>query len=199
MADLVAMMRAWRCRHLAAALVDYSEGVLGPADRERVERHIARCAGCAEAVAALRDLPVLLSRDAVRRDEAFWATQRQQVMERIDAPPHDARRPLPGFDWRLALPVAAAAVIALAGYLSLRAPAKPSEVLLNTLAAEDVAVLVEVADDIVPAQELLLDSEVGSRAALPGALDAGWIRDDEAPTWADLDDEDLEALQGMTG
>jgi hypothetical protein len=102
------------------------------------------------------------------------------------------------FDWRMALPVVTAAIIAVAGYLSLRPPA-PGEVALDALSAEDLAALVEVARNIVPEPELLPDAYGGWRAAFGGALEAGWIRADGPPGWGDLDRDDLEGLREIVG
>lgn len=204
MADVGTMMRAWRCRRLAPALVDYADGALTPAARARVEHHLAGCARCAETVAALSEVPAALREPAPARDDAFWAAQRQRVMQAIDSGerPAPARAPLVGFDWRLALPVAAAAAIALAGYLSLRAPQTPGEVALDALPPEDLAALVEVAGGLIgPQQELLLDIHT-SGGAVSGAAEAGWIRADDLPVptgWSELDDDDCDTLTLMIG
>jgi anti-sigma factor RsiW len=116
MADVGTMIRARRCRRLAAALVDYAAGESAPAERRRIERHVAECGRCAATVAALADLPAVLRSAAPARDEAFWRAQRTRVMRAIDSGARRRERPLPvGFDWRLALPLAAAVAIALAG------------------------------------------------------------------------------------
>jgi anti-sigma factor RsiW len=190
------MIRHWRCRQLAAALVDYADGVLASAERERVERHLAQCADCSAAVAALREAPALLRRDSEAANDAFWDAQRERIMQQIDAPPPRTREPQRGFDWRLALPVAAAAVIALAGYLSLRPPSAPGAAVLDTLSPDDLVALVEVAGSIVPAQDMLPDSALSAQAALDGALDAGWIRTDDAG-WDD--DNDSQEGPGTPG
>lgn len=201
MADFGAMIRAWRCRRLAVALVDYSEGVLAAAERGRVERHVAGCVRCAATLAALSAVPAVLRPAAAARDDAFWAAQRRQVMQAIRAPvaeeeEYSAQR---GFDWRLAMPVAVAAVVALAGYLSLRPPSVPGEVVLDALSPEDLTALTEVSGGIVATQDLVPEVAVEAGDALDGAVEAGWIRVEPAPAWADLDDEDLEALKGITG
>jgi anti-sigma factor RsiW len=202
MADLGAVIRAWRCRRLAAALVDYSDGTLAAGGRARVERHLAGCARCAEAVAALSDVPAALRATAPLRDDAFWAAQRRRVMHALrdgDAPP--ARAPLRALDWRLALPVVAAAAIAVAGYVSLRPPSAPGAVALDTLPPEDLAALVEVAGGLVAPHDLLPDAHAMD-GAVGGAIEAGWISaaDLPAPTgWGDLDADDLDTLDGMLG
>jgi anti-sigma factor RsiW len=191
------MIRQWRCRQLAAALVDYADGVLASPQRERVERHLAQCARCAAAVASLREAPALLRHDSAEANDAFWTAQRERIMQQIDTPPPRAREPQRGFDWRLALPVAAAAVIALAGYLSLRPPSVPGAVVLDTLSPDDLVALVEVAGSIVPAQDMLPDSALTPQAALDGALDAGWIRTDDAGWDDDTDPQELRGTPGL--
>ncbi len=196
------MIRNWRCRRLAAALVDYGEETLAPAARARVARHLARCAPCAETRAALTEVPALLRGAPPVREEAAWAMQRQRIMEAIrtaDAPRQP--RPLFGFDWRLALPAAAAVAIALAGYLSLRAPSVPGEVVLDTLAPEDLAALEEVGGGIVAPPDAPAEVPLTGNA-VRGALEAGWVHPDVLPVsagWGDLDDDDLDTLNGMVG
>jgi anti-sigma factor RsiW len=203
MADIRALTRAWRCRRLAAALVDYAAGELPPAARRRVEGHLAGCAACAATVTALADLPAPLRGTVPPRDEAFWHAQRTGVMDAIRAGSgHRERPPRLGFDWRLALPVAAAVAIAFAGYLSLRSPSAPGEIALDVLPPEDLSALMAIAEGIMPSQEWLPDIGTGAGGAVGGAVDAGWIRADELPPptgWGELDDDDLEALHGMVG
>jgi anti-sigma factor RsiW len=202
MADIGAMIRAWRCRQLAAALVDYAAGDLPPAARRRVEDHLAGCADCAAMVAALSDLPAVLRGTAPARDDAFWRAQREGIMDAVRAGDQRERPRRVGFDWRLALPVAAALAIAFAGYLSLRQPSAPGEVALDALPPEDLSALVAIAEGIMPPQELLAGVDPGAGSAVRGAVDAGWIHADELPPpsgWGELDDDDLEALHGMVG
>jgi anti-sigma factor RsiW len=197
------MIRAWRCRRLAPALVDYSEGGLPPGERLEIERHLADCPRCAATAAALADARTIAAGPPVVRDESFWVAQRQRVMQAIEAAeasPEPA--PLRGFDWRLALPVAAALLIAIAGYLSLRPPSAPGEVALDALPSGDLAELVEVAGALIPEDELLPDLHVGTTRVVAGAVDAGWVPADDlpgAPAWGELDDDDLDALNGMLG
>lgn len=194
------MMRDWRCRRVAAALVDYNDGALPVAERERVERHLAECPRCAVDVRALADMPALVRAAAAPRAAAFWARQRRSVMGRIEAPAAAPERPTQrNFDWRLALPVAAAAVIALAGYLSLRPPSTPVTVVLDALSSADLAALAEVAADMVPEDGLLPEADPATRDAVEGAVEAGWIRADDPPAWGTLDVDELETLHGMVG
>ena len=103
------------------------------------------------------------------------------------------------FDLRLAMPLATAVVIALAGYLSLRSPSLPGAVVIDTLPAEDLSVLIDVAADLVPAEELLPDVQAGPRDAAEGAIEAEWISADDAPNWDEFDSEELEILHGFVG
>jgi hypothetical protein len=120
-----------------------------------------------------------------------------QAIRRADARVEPVRR----FDWRLALPVAAAMAIALAGYLSLRPPSAPGAVALDALAPEDVAALVEVGGGVVAPQEPLPELRTTSRA-VRGAIEAGWVRGDDLPAaarWSELDAGDLQTLSGIIG
>lgn len=197
------MIHAWRCRRLAPALVDYSEGGLSPGERHEVERHLADCPRCAATAAALADAPAVTAGPLVVGDESFWVAQRQRIMQAIAAAEAStAPAPLRGFDWRLALPVAAALLIAIAGYLSLRPPAVPGEVALDALPSGDLAELVEVAGALIPEDQLLPDLHVGTTPVVAGAVDAGWVPADDLPgssAWGELDDNDLDALNGMLG
>ena len=59
---------------------------------------------------------------------------------------------------------------------------------------------IDVAGDIVPAPEVAPDSEeVGAGPALAGALEAGWIGEEDAPSWSALEEEELDELDGMSG
>jgi len=201
------MIRAWRCRRLASALVDYSEGSLSPEACLEVEQHLAGCRRCAEAVAALTDARAVAAVPPAVRDESFWVAQRQRIMQAIadaEASPAPVSEPTPlrGFDWRLALPVAAALLIGIAGYLSLRPPAVPGEVALDALPSGDLAELVDVAGVLIPEDELLPDLHVGTTRVVAGAVDAGWVPADDlpgSPAWGELDEKDLDTLNGMLG
>ena len=195
------MIREWRCRRLAAALVDYAAGELSAPMRRRVEEHIGVCPACAAASAALAEVPPAVRATAPTRDDAFWRAQHNRVMQAIgERPARAMRTPLRGFDWRLALPLAAALAIGLAGYLSLRPPEAPGEIALDALPGDDLSALIEVAGGILPAQEL---PPVGSRVdEVGGAVDAGWIDVDDLPPtvgWGELDDGEIDALHGLLG
>jgi anti-sigma factor RsiW len=201
MADIGTMIREWRCRRLAAALVDYAAGKLEPPMRRRIEAHLDTCAACAAARAALDEVPPAVHATAPIRDDAFWRAQRDSVMQAIgERPARAVRTPLTGFDWRLALPIAAALAIGLAGYLSLRPPEAPGEIALDALPGDDLSALIEVAGGILPTQEL---PPVESRVdEIGGAVDAGWVDGDDLPPpvgWGELDDGEIDALHGLLG
>ena len=56
MVDVGAMIRDWRCRRFAAALVDYNDGALSAAERARIDRHLAGCPRCAPELTSRRTL-----------------------------------------------------------------------------------------------------------------------------------------------
>ena len=80
------IVKRWYCRRLRARLVDYADGALAARERGRIERHLATCAQCAAALAALRELPAVLRAAPAPRDEAFWRRQRQDIMRAIRQP-----------------------------------------------------------------------------------------------------------------
>ncbi len=195
------MIRQWRCRRLAAALVDYAAGELAPPMRRRIEAHLGTCAACAAASAALDEVPPAIHATAPIRDDAFWLAQRDCVMEAIgERPARAVRTPSTGFDWRLALPIAAALAIGFAGYLSLRPPEAPGEIALDALPGDDLSALIEVAGGILPTQEL--PPAVSRVDEIGGAVDAGWIDVGDLPPpvfWDELDDGEIDTLHGMLG
>ena len=109
-----------QCARLRAALVDFADGSLEEPERASMERHVSRCADCAEAVLALREVPAELAR-RVRPapDERFFSEQRRSIGEAIDrgvvvaVPSRPTRRPRPAAWWRAAPALAAAAALFL--------------------------------------------------------------------------------------
>lgn len=70
-------MSGWRCRAYRAWLVDAAAGDLAGHRQDRLNAHLAVCAGCAADLAALRDVPALLSTSAVPDPgEDVWRRQR---------------------------------------------------------------------------------------------------------------------------
>ena len=75
------------CRELVQLVTDYLEDVLPPAERDRFERHVAACRGCAAYLRQMRDLVRLSGRvpaESIRPDPppellrafASWKAQR---------------------------------------------------------------------------------------------------------------------------
>jgi Putative zinc-finger len=118
------MWRWWTCRRLASRLVDLASGDLPAAERTRVELHVAGCAACRDALAALHQVPALLeSTESPGLDEEFWADQRRSIMQTVRDLPTPARvrhwwRPEPSGrprrPWIAWAPVLAAATAVLA-------------------------------------------------------------------------------------
>ena len=109
-----------QCARLRAALVDFADGSLEEPERASMERHVSRCADCADTVLALREVPDELAR-RVRPapDERFFSEQRRRIGEAIDrgvivdVRSRPTRRPRPAAWWRLAPALAAAAALFL--------------------------------------------------------------------------------------
>ncbi len=75
---------SWRCRAYRVLLVDYVEGVLPMQQQRRVERHVAACATCADALRALQEVPALLrTSDLADPGEEFWREQRHAIARAI--------------------------------------------------------------------------------------------------------------------
>lgn len=208
MAILGRLVKSWRHQRYAARLVDYADDRLPAAERQRLAHHIEGCADCGASFDALRSVPDRLRASAVEPDEAFWRRQRQDIMGAIrDLPDPAAEEPRARvvLDLRLALPVAVAAAIAIAGYLSLSRPAEPvSDVALRLeyLQPDSTMVLAEVAEMLVPTQDLAADLDLSDGAALGAVVREGWAVPGSATAPADLEglsDEDLETLAGFVG
>ena len=112
-------MSRWRCRLYCTRLVDYSEGRLSSAEKQPVERHLARCPECTEDLLVLREVPATLRMLAAPDPgEAFWLHQRQEIARAIrqlseQDSPAQARWCLAGafsWPWRAAFAAAAIAV-----------------------------------------------------------------------------------------
>ena len=118
------MWRWWTCRRLRSRLVDLASGDLPAAERPRVELHVAGCAACRDALAALHQVPALLeSSESPDLGEEFWRDQRRSIMETVRDLPTPARvrhwwRPEPSGrprrPWVAWAPVLAAATAVLA-------------------------------------------------------------------------------------
>jgi anti-sigma factor RsiW len=89
-------MTRWRCRLYRPLLVDSADGTLAAAAQRRLGAHLARCAACAQELAALRELPALLRTSAVSDPgETFWVGQRQSIARAT------RNVPAPHVGWRL--------------------------------------------------------------------------------------------------
>jgi hypothetical protein len=114
------------------ALGVYALGVLGPAERAAVARHLARCPDCQQQLAGLTDLPVFLDKVPAGDVARLLKDDSGRALGAVPEPPprrraasHRKRRP------RLWLAVAVAAGLvagagAVAGARVLAAPAAPS-------------------------------------------------------------------------
>lgn len=119
-------MSRWRCRWHRAALVDYVDGGLDAKAAATLQRHLAACAACHEAVDALRGLPAQLHETTLPDPgEEFWLRQRRAISRAIrKAPePRGGRRAWlrqrfgpPRFAWRLPLAATASLLLALSFY-----------------------------------------------------------------------------------
>jgi anti-sigma factor RsiW len=118
------MWRWWTCRRLRSRLVDLASGDLPAGERVRVELHVAGCAACRDALAALHQVPALLeSSESPGLGEEFWLEQRRSIMQTVSDLPTPARvrhwwRPEPSGrprrPWYAWAPVLAAATAVLA-------------------------------------------------------------------------------------
>src|SRR5262249_56004666 len=82
----------WRGGGGGGGLVALDAGALPPAERTRVELHVATCAGCRDALRALREMPgVLAPGEPPGLDDEFWRDQRLAIMRTIRDLPAPAR------------------------------------------------------------------------------------------------------------
>lgn len=187
------------CEDAAPLLVDLADGALDAVPAEQVRLHCARCGECRDTLAALRELPELL-RGEEELSAAAWARQRDSILATYDSMRAAEREERRGFDSRIFLPIAAAALIALAGIVSLRSDpvggnAQPARAAF-VLALGDLEVAADLADVL---GEPWFDGDV------PWAWDR--VADDVAGLWllptadglGDLVDEtnDLESLDAQ--
>jgi hypothetical protein len=188
------MWRWWTCRRLRGRLVDLDSGALPPAERTRVELHVAACAGCRDALAALREVPALLGAgEPPGLDEEFWRDQRRAIMQTVRALPAPARvrrwwhaldsvsrRPWATWAPALAAATAVLAVVALRPGMPWRSPVigttevdrldDPALLSLSDLAGDSVAdpgLGVEVVSNEQPMPELS-DDELDALSQLVG-------------------------------
>ena len=208
------MMR-WRCRPYQPLLVEAVEGTLDDAQRQRLDRHLARCPRCSADVAALRDVPALLQTSIVPDPgEAFWVRQRQAIGRAVrQAPAPQAgwgldwlqeamRRPV----WRYPIAVGASVIVALLVYrFAERPPATPSgaaAVQIAQLDSDSLAALRDLMRALEPADEPF--SQVSSDdetqlAALPLNELVGVSVAPELPRTSDLNESELEGIGDLIG
>jgi anti-sigma factor RsiW len=196
------MIADWRCRRMTPRLVDLADGALPAAHRDRVERHVAACAACREALHALRDAPAKLRALGDQTGpEVDWERQRRDIMRAVRTVPEPAgRRVSSGFDWRLAMPVAAMAVIAIAGVAVLR---KPNSHIRASAERAGIAApeLADFAEVVLPFDELL-EFDVMPEGTALGLVDGGWAGEvgDAVPRELDdFSDREIEELAGLMG
>jgi len=206
MADSRDILKRWRCRQWRADLVDVAAGKLDARRQQALDRHLAACAECAAALAALREVPEHLRAEEVpSRDDAFWLRQRRSIMRTIRQQPAPARRRLLGtdFGWRAALLAAAGVVIAVAGYRALQQPARPRVQVaanIDDLDAQTVVALADEAQAFLPSADLTPGGSWWGDEMLDAAAGAepGQKKEEPGPL-EDFSDEELEALNGLVG
>jgi len=212
-------MSDWRCRCYRRLLVDYADGTIDPQRRQRVERHLGRCAECQAGLAALRDLPAVLQTSTVPDPgEEFWARQQQSIQRAIRKAPLPAERS-PSWlyeilwprRWRYALALAASIVVTWSVYRvtenSFRSPPRRFEDEIAALDVESLFALNEVLQVLAPADEYLppvaADDERQLAAVPLEALpldDFAALQDGSAvPRAEDLDDADLDNVAAIIG
>ncbi len=134
------------CNTIAEQIHPYMDGELPEPARAEVQRHLAACAACREALAAFQGLGRLLRReltDAAGARPSLWPA----IEARLDAEPMSGRVPaFPGgpsrrrgrLSWRTFVPVAAAAAaIVVAVRLQFRGePVTPPEQLAQVASVE---------------------------------------------------------------
>jgi len=207
-------MRHWRCRLVAGRLVDYAGGTLPARHHRRLERHLAGCAACRAALAALRDVPAALHTDAVPDPgEAFWTAQRAAVRRALATLPEPQRQPWLALPWRpgwpAALAAATAAVVLAVWTLMPGGPVGSGAPM--QLASLDSDTLVGLGDILAPdpgPDDLVADAADEALLAALAAADAQALLDlpvddpllgPSAPADADLDDTALDRLATLLG
>jgi anti-sigma factor RsiW len=155
------------CWLIRRQLSAYQDGELSTGARDRVERHVGRCAACQRELAGLGRLRAVLALDPVDPPEAVWAAFWPQVRTRIAtvAPqPEPAWRRAwgtatrrPRLAWVPALAACALAVVAvLAPWQRVpqgpaQSPAGPGTAMVQPTALNEVVIQsIETADPDLP-------------------------------------------------
>ncbi len=208
-------MTRWLCRRYQPLLVDHAEGTVAPAQRHRLERHLARCPQCRADLAALRAIPAALHTATVPDPgEAFWLQQRQAIGRAIRHAPEprslwnldwlrDRVRPP---QWRYAIAAAASLLAALAVYRFAERTPEPqrdaSAVQIAALDTDSLAALRDLMQAVAPADATLFasprDDEVASMASDVKDL-IGEPSVSDVPRAADLSDAELEDVDDLIG
>lgn len=211
---------SWRCRAYRTVLVDYVEGVLPIQERRRVEQHVAACAACADALRALQELPALLrTSDLADPGEEFWREQRHAIARAIrhaPAPqasgPRVTREPAASSPagrreswqprlWRYPVGLAAAALLGLLVYHSVRREQPPlfdaaEEEEFAGLDPDSLVTVHDIMQALVPADAVGTESAV---AAVPVGDYANGDPDAEVLQASDLSENELEGLDTLVG
>jgi len=188
------MWRWWTCRRLRGRLVDLASGSLPAAEQTPVEVHVAGCARCRDALAALREVPALLE-DESDIGEEFWREQRQAIMRTVrDLPPPErtrrwwlpvdrvpsaARRPWVTWAPALVAVTAVLAMVTLRPEMPWRTPETPAQV-----------------DRLDDPALLSLSDLAGDSDTDPG-LGVDVVSNDQP--LPELSDEELDALSQLVG
>ena len=204
-------MSGWRCRTYRAWLVDAAAGDLASHRQDRLDAHLAVCAGCTADLAALRDVPALLSTSVVPDPgEDSWRRQRQAIGRAIRqaTPPQPTwivwqPSAAPWSAWRM--PVAAVVSVALALVVLRLAPShgrhapRPPTPQVTALDAEALGALSDV---VAPHDEVLSLSvhEDDPLLAAPASHDLLAPTSDPLLFEAyDLDDDALDGAGDLLG
>jgi anti-sigma factor RsiW len=197
----------WRCRRLEGHLVELAEGTLERSRRGRVERHVARCSHCAEALASLREISTeLRALEAHDPGEAFWLGQRNQIMASLPPVPAAERRtsiPLERSRWHVALAPVAAVLVAVVGYwLFHTTPGSWTGAGrdLEEGGDETVVALLEVSGSMFSEDSLLPNLDQDDEELWSSLAAQGWDeRLVQVPDLATLTDDDIDAVAALIG
>lgn len=208
-------MNRWRCRRYRTLLVDYVDGGLPAPQQRRVEEHVAACDACADALAALQQVPALLRTSAVPDPgKEFWRQQQHAVARAVrNAPspraawwPARWREGRPPRLWRYPAGVAVAFLLGLLVYHSAQREQPPlfeaAEEEFPALDSDSLATLHDIMQALVPADETPTamgaeDETVLAELPLDDYVSGG--TDANVPQASDLDDNELEGLDTLVG
>ena len=144
--------------HVDADLIAYAEDALPPASRARIERHLASCAACAEALASHHDLLSALASSVPTPPPLHSEAYRRQLRGKLD---ERLEGRTPWRRWRVVLvPATAAVAVALLAVTVLRSDDPRGR--RNGAGVDETAHHVEVirAAPVVEHLELLEDLDV---------------------------------------